>query len=101
MRDGGTRLSSTPLWCCRTLCTRFGRLPGGDGDFPVRWRLIKASFSRGLPQTEGISVSRLRKPEREAWQRRYWEHTLRDEDDFARRLPPLQPGRTRLSNLCK
>jgi putative transposase len=61
-------------------------LPGGDRDFPVRWRLIKASFSRGLPQTEGIPASRLRKRERGIWQRRYWEHTLRDEDDFARRL---------------
>jgi hypothetical protein len=46
-------------------------LPGGDGDFAVRWRLIKASFSRGLRQTEGISASRLRKPERGVWQRRY------------------------------
>ena len=61
-------------------------LPGGDSDFSVRWRLIKSSFSRGLPQTEGVSASRLRKGERGIWQRRFWEHTLRDEDDFARHV---------------
>ena len=59
-------------------------LPQGDGNFQVRWRLIKASFSHGMPRGETISASRLRKRERGIWQRRYWEHTLRDEADFAR-----------------
>jgi putative transposase len=59
-------------------------LPDGDKDFPLRWRLIKASFSRILPQGERISRSRSSKAERGIWQRRYWEHMLRDEDDFAR-----------------
>ena len=61
-------------------------LPAGDADFSIRWRLIKAGFSRGLPHGERISASRLRKRERGIWQRRYWEHTLRDEDDFARHV---------------
>lgn len=61
-------------------------LPEGDSDFPVRWRLIKASFSRGLPYTERVSTSRLRKGERGIWQRRFWEHALRDEDDLARHI---------------
>jgi putative transposase len=59
-------------------------LPQGDFDFAMRWRLIKAMFSRGLPRTEEISQSRLGKGERGIWQRRYWEHTLRDEGDFER-----------------
>jgi putative transposase len=59
-------------------------LPEGDSDFATRWRLIKATFSRGLPQGERVSTSRLRKSERGIWQRRYWEHTLRDEEDLAR-----------------
>jgi putative transposase len=46
--------------------------------------VIKAMFSRGLPTTEGISPSRSNKRERGVWQRRYWEHTLRNEDDFER-----------------
>jgi putative transposase len=36
-----------------------------------------------LPQGERISESRLGKGERSIWQRRYWEHTLRDERDYA------------------
>ena len=59
-------------------------LPEGDADFALRWTLIKAMFSRGLPTTEGISPSRSNKRERGVWQRRYWEHTLRNEDDFER-----------------
>jgi putative transposase len=59
------------------------RLPEGDDDFPTRWRLIKAGFSRGLPKGERVSPSRTRKGERGIWQRRYWEHLIRDERDFA------------------
>jgi putative transposase len=61
-------------------------LPDGDGNFAVRWQLIKANFSRRLPKEERVSSSRLRKRERGIWQRRYWEHTIRDEDDFARHV---------------
>ncbi len=61
-------------------------LPEGDADFAVRWRLIKATFSRRLPRGERISASRARKGERGIWQRRYWEHTLRDDGDFARHM---------------
>ena len=59
-------------------------LPKGESDFATRWRLTKATFSRGLPGGEWVSSSRAAKGERGIWQRRYWEHTLRDEDDFAR-----------------
>jgi putative transposase len=52
--------------------------------FVLRWRLIKSMFSRGLPAGERRSASRAQKSERGIWQRRYWEHTLRDEEDFAR-----------------
>ncbi len=61
-------------------------LPAGDADFATRWRLIKATFSRRLPQGERISPSRLRRRERGIWQRRYWEHTIRNDDDFARHV---------------
>jgi len=59
-------------------------LPEDDADFAGRWRPIEPAFSRGLPQGERISASRLAKAERGIWQRRYWEHTLRDEADLAR-----------------
>ncbi len=61
-------------------------LPQDDADFALRWRLIKTTFSRGLPAHEQISASRASKAERGIWQRRYWEHTLRDEKDFARHV---------------
>jgi putative transposase len=61
-------------------------LPDGDADFAVRWRLIKATFSRGLPPREQVSASRVAKGERGIWQRRYWEHTLRDDSDVARHV---------------
>ena len=59
-------------------------LPPGDADFANRWRLIKTEFSRGVEAGERRSASRAAKGERGIWQRRYWEHTLRDEIDFER-----------------
>lgn len=58
-------------------------LPDGDEDFPTRWRLIKKAFSGRLPAGEPRSPSRRRRGERGIWQRRYWEHAIRDERDFA------------------
>jgi putative transposase len=64
------------IWC----------LPEKDADYASRWRLIKAAFSRALPRMEPISASRAQRAERGIWQRRYWEHTVRDEADFARHV---------------
>ena len=57
-----------------------------DNDFALRWRLIKTIFSRGLPRNERRSTSRQAKHERGIWQRRYWEHLIRDEADFLRHV---------------
>lgn len=57
-------------------------LPESDADFAMRWRLIKTRFSRAMPIGEAVSVSRAAKRERGIWQRRYWEHRIRDEDDL-------------------
>ena len=61
-------------------------LPDDDADFALRWRLIKGGFSRALPRDERISASRAAKAERGIWQRRYWEHTMRDDGDFIRHV---------------
>jgi putative transposase len=61
-------------------------MPEGDRDFATRWRLIKSTFSRSFRAGEPISASRAAKRERGIWQRRYWEHTIRDEDDFGRHI---------------
>jgi putative transposase len=60
-------------------------LPEGDADFPQRWRRIKSAFTRGLVDAGAVLPSRDRTG-RVLWQRRYWEHTIRDEDDFARHV---------------
>ena len=58
-------------------------LPPDDHDFALRWRLIKAGFAKSLPATERRSVVRQRRGERGVWQRRYWEHLIRNDSDFA------------------
>ena len=62
------------------------RLPEGDDDYPLRWRLLKSHFSTQIEKGETVSDSRLRKNERGIWQRRYWEHQIRDETDYQRHL---------------
>lgn len=58
-------------------------LPEGDSDFPGRWRAIKIAFSKSLPNVEQRSEVMSRRGERGVWQRRYWEHTVRDDRDYA------------------
>ena len=57
-------------------------LPPQDVDFATRWRLIKMVFSKAIPRTERLSAVRTRRGERGIWQRRYWEHLIRDEADY-------------------
>jgi putative transposase len=59
-------------------------LPPGDDRFDTRWYLIKSRFSRHIAKGERISPSRMRKGERGIWQRRYWEHAIRNEEDWHR-----------------
>jgi putative transposase len=62
------------------------QLPLNDSDYSTRWRLLKSGFSLALPKTERISKSRINKGECGIWQRRYWEHTIRDERDYQNRV---------------
>jgi putative transposase len=57
-------------------------LPPDDADFATRWRLIKMDFSKALPRTERLSKVRVARGERGIWQRRYWEHLIRDDADM-------------------
>jgi putative transposase len=60
-------------------------LPDGDADFAGRWRRIKGSFSTRLLRN-GLAIKRHASGELALWQRRYWEHTIRDDADFARHV---------------
>lgn len=57
-------------------------LPENDSDYAKRWMLIKSSFSRALEKSEYINSARTKKRERGIWQRRFWEHVIRDEADY-------------------
>jgi putative transposase len=58
-------------------------LPEGDAEYPARWQAIKAHVSQNLPEAEPRSQVMCNRRERGIWQLRYWEHTIRDERDFA------------------
>jgi putative transposase len=58
-------------------------LPPGDANFSIRWRLIKSRFVRSIPKQERLSRVRQARGERGIWQRRFWEHLIRDDADYA------------------
>lgn len=57
--------------------------PAGEVNYSERWRRIKARFSHLVGPAMQINDSKLRKRERGIWQRRFWEHTIRDEVELA------------------
>ncbi len=61
-------------------------LPAGDSDYSRRWAWIKKEFTRQWLANGGTeepaSASRQRERRHNVWQRRFWEHTIRDEEDF-------------------
>jgi putative transposase len=61
-------------------------LPEGDIDYSKRWNLIKGGFSRYLPASVIRSRSKIAKREKGIWQRRYWEHAIRNESDLERHI---------------
>ena len=72
-------------------------LPDDDSDYSMRWMLIKRHFSMALPKLEIIRSTRLHKRERGIWQRRFWEHCIRDERDLLNHMEyihqnPLKHG---------
>lgn len=58
-------------------------LPENDMNYSARWQAIKTEFSKRIPHGEFRSASRESKGERGLWQRRFWEHTIRDDKDYA------------------
>ena len=63
-------------------------LPVGDYNYSMRWRLIKSYFSRHCQDKyEGVvSKSRKTKQARAFWQHKFWEHTIRDDQDFIKHV---------------
>lgn len=65
-------------------------LPEGDADFSIRMTNLKAAFTRAYLAAggteQGRSASRVRQRSRGVWLKRFWEHTIRDQDDLLRHL---------------
>jgi putative transposase len=61
-------------------------LPQGDTDFALRWSQIKSGFSREQTANALRSSSKIAKREKGIWQRRYWEHAIRDDRDLQRHV---------------
>ncbi|WP_080811207.1 REP-associated tyrosine transposase [Halomicronema hongdechloris] len=61
------------------------RLPEDDDNFSIRWMVIKRKFSAGL-KDGCVNDSKRRKREKGIWQRRFWEHWIRDQQDWERHL---------------
>ena len=62
------------------------QLPHDDADFALRWRVIKSGFSRHFTADLRRSASKIRRREKGIWQRRYWEHQIRDAIDLQRHI---------------
>jgi putative transposase len=66
------------------------KLPEGDRDFSLRWSRIKSGFTRRYLYSDGEeciqTFSRSIKRERGIWQRRFWEHQIRDVEDLQRHV---------------
>lgn len=65
-------------------------LPENDTKFSMRWSAIKAGFTRQYLANDGDepprSESRRKRGERGIWQRRFWEHVVRDDTEFGHYL---------------
>lgn len=64
-------------------------LPEGDSDYSGRWRAIKKQFAKCVTVMDTPSLSQHQRNERAVWQRRFWEHEIRDERDFRRHMDYL------------
>ncbi len=78
-------------------------LPDRDDDFPRRWRQIKERFTRAFLAAGGealpVTSQQYKQARRGVWQPRFWEHRIRDEEEYCRyrdyiHLNPVKHGYT-------
>lgn len=62
------------------------QLPDGDSDYSVRWSAIKRLTTQGSGQPRAASGTRASRRESLLWQRRFWEHQIRDDADMTKRI---------------
>lgn len=68
-------------------------LPSGDNNYSKRWGMIKAGFSKRakslLHRKEWMNESKTRRRESTIWQRRFWEHQIRNHEDYKKHMDYL------------
>ncbi len=78
---------------CPPIFCRIWTLPEGDADFAGRWARVKRFVTKQcrarLYRDEWMSASKKRRKESTLWQRRYWEHLIRDEIDYRQHMDYL------------
>lgn len=79
------------------------KMPADDGDYALRWRIIKSQFSRNFNANAQRSNSKIKHREKGIWQHRYWEHQIRDDNDLQRHVDYIHynPVKHGLVNLVK
>ncbi len=85
----------SPWWYCQNICIVYGAYPRAMQTTPCAGRKSKRHSPAACR-----SASRVAKGERGIWQRRYWEHTLRNDDDLRRHVDyihynPVKHGHVR------
>lgn len=58
-------------------------LPNDDSDYSGRWRAIKSHFVQ-VVKKHGVAITMRADGSAECWQRRFWEYTIKNEDDLRR-----------------
>jgi putative transposase len=61
-------------------------LPEGDAGYSIRWKAIKTRFTKSVGLVGVRTASKIANGEAGIWQRRFWEHHIRDERDFTTHL---------------
>lgn len=65
-------------------------LPVGDADFALRWNRIKRAVSLACAadyhRADWMTTSKTKHRESTIWQRRFWEHCIRNEIDYAKHV---------------
>jgi len=91
-------------------CHCIWKMAETDDNFSVRWQMIKKRFTKLWLNDDGqdvsVSASRIQRGERSVWQRRFWEHLIRDQQDFARHMDyihynPVKHGYAKCPHLWK
>ncbi|MBI2779330.1 MAG: transposase [Gammaproteobacteria bacterium] len=88
LTPGGTYFFTVNTYRRQRTLTEPRSLPAGDMNYSLRWNLIKRQVSQAVRDclVGSVTESRVKRRELGLWQRRFWEHQIRDDGDFMRHV---------------